>query len=135
MKEFNNIKEMEKYYDKKTNLFYIEDDIKINFDLMCDWNINARDIDAWDIKARNINARDIKALNINAWDIKARDIDARDIKALNINAWDIDAENISFWAVCFAYRNIQCTSIKGKRENSRHFVLDGELVVRGEEVE
>lgn len=134
MKEFNNIEEMKKYYDKEKNLFYIKDDIKINFDLVCDWNITAWDIKAeniatWDINARNIDAGDIHAGDINAWDINAGDIKAGDINARNIEAMDI-----SFWAVCFAYKDIKCTSIKGGIANNKYFALDGGLVVKGEEV-
>jgi len=80
-------------------------------DLICDFDI---DIDA-DIN----NAEDITAWNIKAWNIDARHIDAKDIIA-----W-----NITYYAVCFAYYNIRCKSIKGRRENSKHFVLDGKIEV------
>lgn len=133
MKEFNSIDEMMPYYDEEKDLFYIEDDIKLNFDLDGAWwditarNINAMNIDALDINAMNINAVDITARNINACDINARNINAYDI-----NAWEINAKDISYYAVCFAYKNILCDSIEGTRENARHFVLDGELIVKGE---
>ena len=58
------------------------------------------------------------------------DINARDIKADDINANDINADNISYYAVCFAHKNIKCKSIKSRRENAKHFVLDGVLEVR-----
>ena len=67
----------------------------------------------------------IKAWDINAWDIKAGNIDAGDI-----NAWDIKARDINYHAVCFAYNNITCKSIKGIRENSRHFCLDGKITIK-----
>ena len=70
------------------------------------------DINAWNIKADNINAGDIDALDINAEDINARDIKAGDI---------------SYYAVCFAYNNISCKTIKGTRKNSKHFCLDGKI--------
>jgi hypothetical protein len=95
-------------------------------------DINARDIDAWNINAGNIDAEDINVRNINAEDINARNINAEDINARDINVRNIDAWNIDYWAVCFAYRNIKCKSIKGRRENSRHFVLDGEIEVGGQ---
>lgn len=117
MKEFKNIEEMKEYYDEAKNLFYIEDDIKINFDLVCDWNI----------KAMNIKAKNIKSGDINAGDINAGDINAGDI-----NAGNIDACDISFYAVCFAYNNIKCTSIEGRRENSKYFALDGKVVIEEE---
>lgn len=147
MKEFNNIEEMKEYYDEEKNLFYIEDDIKINFDLICYWNITALDISALNIDAVNINARNITAKNIDignidAWDIKAKDIsarniiakniDAEDIDAWNIDAWNIKALDISFHAVCFAYNDIICKSIKGRRENNTYFALDGNVIIKEE---
>lgn len=54
-------------------------------------------------------------LNIKAWDIKAMDI----------NAWDID-----YYAVCCSYKNIECNSIKGRRQNCKHFCLDGEITTK-----
>ena len=85
-----------------------------NFDLKVDSNI----------RAYNIRAENIDALNIDAIDINARDITAR-----NIDAWNINARNINYYGVCFAYENIKCKSIKGRRENARHYALDGELEV------
>lgn len=81
-------------------------------------------IDCWDINCRNINCGDI-----DCWDINCGDIDC-----LNINCWDIDCKGkINYYAVCFAYYNIKCKSIQGRRQNSRHFVLDGKLIVDGKE--
>lgn len=103
-------------------------------------NISAHDINAWDISADDISAYNIFAGNIhaddvNAWNISACNISAYNIKAFDINAWDdikafdINANNISYYAVCFAHKNIKCKSIKGSLENSKHFVLDGVLEV------
>lgn len=138
-------------------------DIKIDFDLNIECNIKARNIKACDIKAcdiealyikacdiksRDIKALDIKACNINsgdinAWGINSRDINSRDINAGNINAWDIKAcdinagnikaNNISFYAVCFAYKTFVCNSIKGRRENSKYFCLDSEVVIKNKQ--
>lgn len=125
MKVFNNLEEMKPYYNKETNIYeFIENnrliDIKIDFDL----NIEC-DINAWNINASNINSGDINAWNINSWDINARDINARDI-----NAIDINANNISFYAVCFAYKTFVCNSIEGRRENSKYFCLDSNVVIK-----
>ena len=99
------------------------------------WNINARDINTWDIDAWDIDARYINAMNINArdidtWDINAWDINARDIYAEDINSASIVANNISYFAVCFAYESIKCDSIKSRRENAKHFVLDGNIEIK-----
>ena len=91
-------------------------------------DINVNDINALDINARDITARNIKARNISAEDIWGRDIYAKDITAQNIKA-----DDISYYALCFAYNNIKCKTIEGRRKNSKHFVLDGELVVEEDE--
>ena len=119
-------------------------------------NINARDIEvgnikAWGIKANNIDAYDLDCCddiivkNINACDINAHDIEAVDIKTYeDIKAWDIHAHNItakniiadniyaydiSYWGLCFATQNIECHSMKGRRDNHTYFVLDGSIYI------
>lgn len=173
IKEFNNLEEMERYYNKETNAYIFTENgdyidlVVFNFNLNVGANIEACNIDAWnidclDINADNvnayyINARDIttnniKAFNINAWhincldikswdivasginagDIVAHDIYALHINANNINAINIKANDISYHAVCFAYQNIKCKSIKGEIENAKHFVLNGKLEVENQ---
>ena len=161
VKQFDSLEEIQKYYDKNTNTYvfvkneeYIEV-VVFDFDLNVEANIDAYDIEAcdinaWDINACNINAnnikaRDVHAINIDAWNIDAWNIDAYNIKAgyiitgdisaCNIEAGDISANNISYHAVCFAYDSIKCKSIKGRRKNSKHFVLDGKLEVEENEKE
>ena len=80
--------------------------IIINDDIQCDFDI--------DVEA-SINANNIKAYDINAW---------------NINAYDIKAKNISYYAFCVTYNSIECESIKGRRKNSFHRCLDGELIIK-----
>lgn len=88
-------------------------------------DITANDMDTLDINARDITARNIKARNISAEDIWGRNIYARDITAQNIKA-----DDISYYALCFAYNNIKCKTITGRRNKHKHFVLDGELVIK-----
>ena len=120
IKEFNNLEEIQKYYVKETNTYVFKEDdryidlVIFNFDL--DVNSN---IEAYDINANNIDVYDIKASNINALDVDSDNICVR----------SINANNISYYAVCFAYNNIKCKSIKGRRKNHKHFVLDGKLEV------
>jgi len=57
------------------------------------------------------------------------DIDALNINANNIYANNIDALNINYYAVCFSYYSIKCNSIKGRRNNSKHFCLDKEIEI------
>ena len=134
-KEFNSLEEIQKYYDEKSNTYIFKENgdyidlIVFNFDLDIDANIDAWCIDALNVSAANIKAydidtRDLHALNIDAWDVYAWDI-----YACNIAAENIKAKNISYFAVCFACDNIKCKSIKGRRENAKHFVLDGKLEI------
>lgn len=123
IKIFNNLDELEHYYNEKTNTYNFNEFslVIFQFDLKVDSDISAIDIKAWDIKALDIDACDINAYRINACNIKAYDI----------NAYDIKANNISYYAVCFARKNIKCNSIKGERENCKHFALDGKVEVLG----
>lgn len=66
-------------------------------------------------------------LNINS------NINAHDIDAWNIYAFNIIANNIIYYAVCVAYKNIKCKSIKGIIEGAKHFVLDKKIGVLGNE--
>lgn len=141
MKQFNSIEKLQPYLNEKTKTYeFIEKgkliNIEITFDLTIDENILARDINAGninagDINARNINAEDINAGNITARHINAGNITAGDIDAWHIAAWSMNASVISFHGVCFAYKNIVCKSIKSRRENSRYFSLDGEVIIYG----
>ena len=107
-KEFNAIEEIQKYYDEKHNTYVFKEDdeyidlVVFNFDLDVRANIWALDIIAPNIKAKDIDADDIKVCDINANNIIAHDIIAHDIYA----------KDISYWAVCSAYYNITCNSIK-----------------------
>ena len=92
-------------------------------------DINSGNIDAEDMDVNNITARDIDAINIDARNINAGDINAKNIKAEDIDVMNINAENVIYYAVCFAYNNIKCKSIKGKKANSKHFVLDGKIEI------
>ena len=158
IKEFKNLKQMKKYYDKKTNTYIFKrgdvyiDLIKIDFDLSIDSNIDACNIDAQDIEALNIDAcnidaydieaNDIFATDINANDIGANDIDcnhicandiiANDIDAKDISSHSIEANNIEYFAICYAYQDIVCNSIRGYIDNSKHFSLKGKVVIKDE---
>ena len=123
-KEFNSLEEIKKYYDENTCTFVFKENglyidlVKFNFDLNVRANIDASVIDAFNIIAWNINASNIKAHNIYADDIFA---------------FNIIANDISYYGVCVAYENIICKSIEGRRENHKHFVLDGKLEVEEDE--
>jgi hypothetical protein len=138
MKTFTSLEELKPYYNKKTNTYEFNEDIELQFDLNVNshiiaWDINAWDINAWDINSLDINAGNIKAKEINAGNIKAYNIKAWNIKARDIKACNINSLDISYYAVCYAYINIECKSIKGRRVNSKHFVLDGKITFKKDE--
>lgn len=133
IKEFNSLDEIQKYYDEKSNTYIFKENgayidlVVLNFDLDVEANIDAGCIEALNINAINIKAWNIYTKDLDAYDIVAWDVYSLDIYACNIEAYNIKARNISYFAVCFAYESIKCKSIKGRRENAKHFVLDGKL--------
>ena len=138
IKEFNSLEEIEKYYDEKSNTFIFKENgnyidlVVFNFDFDAGANIEAGSIDALNITALNIRAwnvdsGDLHVLNIDAWDIYACDIEVKNIEAWDIKARNIVAQDINYYAVCYAGNNIKCKSIKGRKRNAKHFVLDGKL--------
>ena len=137
-KEFHSLNEIQKYYYKKSNTYiFIEngeyiDLVVFNFDLEINANIDAGNINAFNIEARNIKAWDIDARDLDVLDIDAYDIKVNNIDCSNIEAINIEAQDISYYAVCFAYNNIKCKSIKGRRNNAKHFVLDGKMEAENE---
>lgn len=148
-REFYNLYEIQKYYDEKSNTYIFKENdnyidlIVFKFNLHVDANIDAADVRAYDIHANNIDVADIRCYNMDvknivsndiiAYDINADDIDAWNIKAWNIKANNINAENIevdsikandiSYLAVCFAYNDIECKTIKGRMKGAKYFVL------------
>ena len=122
-KIFNSLDEIQKYYNEESNTYIFKEyGIYINL-IVFNFDLNVKsNIYAWNIYGRNINA-----LNINAKDIFACYIDANDIKVHDISAANINANNINYYAVCYAYNNIKCKSIKGRKHNSKYFVLDGSI--------
>ena len=159
-REFNSLDEIQKYYDEKSNTyifkengvyidlaifnFHLEINANINADHIRGWNIKANNIDAYNIDCYEIDAKNINAWNIIAYDIKADNIEtnedikawniyAKNIKAQNIIADNIYAHDISYWALCFAMQDIECHSIKGRRDNHTHLALDGKIEVLEDE--
>jgi len=98
-------------------------------------NITCREINCSNITCSNITCRDINCRDITCWDINCGDINCGDINCWGINCGDINCgdincrnitcRDISYYAVCFAYKDIVCKSIEGRRKNCKHFVLDG----------
>jgi hypothetical protein len=110
MKTFKNNDELLALVKNKNGIQYI--DFEHN-DISCPFNINLIDINI--INARNINAGNINALDINAG---------------NINAMNIDAGDIIYYAACCAYSSFKCKSVRGRRNNAKHFCLDSEIIYK-----
>jgi hypothetical protein len=106
----------------KGNLI-MEKDIEYNGDLIVEGNILGKNGKRYNLKVNG----NIKAGDIAAWNIITRNINADNISARDIKAWNIIAGNITYYAVCFAYYDIKCKSIKGRKRNSKHFVLYGKI--------
>jgi len=124
MKIFKTQEEINQALNSDGNLI-IKDSVTFECSFEIAGNINAGDITARDISAWNINAGDITARNISAWNITAGEI----WTAGDIAAGDITAGDISYYAVCFSYQSFKCRSIKGRRNNSKHFCLDSEIKI------
>ena len=103
--------------DVKYEVLAIKGDVTFN----CDISIEADSI----VVDGNICAKDIIAQDVIADDVIADDILARDIIAYSINANDI-----SYYALCFTYDSITCTSIEPRREvHQKPICLDGKLTI------
>jgi len=117
--------------------YIMEKDEIIDDDLYVEGNIYGKDGNRYNLNCKDINCRDIYCNDINCKDINCRDIYCRDINCRDINCYDINCNDIncqdlSYYAVAFAYKNILCNSIQGRRQNSRYFVLDGQIIEKGE---
>ena len=99
----------------------LEKDTTFDESIIVEGNIYGKGGARFDLTVRG----DITASHITALNIIARDINARDI-----NTWNIIAGDINYYAVCFAYKHITCKSIKGRRENAKHFCLDGKITIK-----
>ena len=90
-KEFNNLEEIQKYYNKKTNTYIFKENGEYIEFVIFHFNL---DVDA-NIDAFTIIGRDITALTIEASDIIACDIKVKDIYADNekINLNDVTTNN------------------------------------------
>lgn len=117
----------------KENIISINKDLYINCDLELDTNIKCKNIysqhtlNIGNLDAININVKNLIANTVIALNINTENIDAKSITAYN----NIKSNNINYCSVCYAHQNIECNSIKGERRNSKHFVLDGEIIING----
>lgn len=111
----------------------INKDLVINCDIDLDINIKCKNLySSCNLKVGNIEANIVSCGNIKANCIKVVNIECNNLCCRSIEALNgIKANNIKYYSICFAYNNISCMSIEGSRKNSKHFVLDGEILVNG----
>jgi len=86
-------------------------------------------LDCWNLNCWNLNCCDLDCYDLDCMNLNCCDLDCGDLNCMNLDC----KENVSYYAVCFAYNNIKCKSIEGRRDNSKHFVLDGEIIIDNEE--
>jgi hypothetical protein len=138
MKTYYSNEEVKK--DIVNGVLAIEDDVAIAFDgFSIDADIKCKNIYSKSYK-RNINCGDIKCGDVKCWDVNCGDINCWDIKCNDINCWDIkcgdvNCGDINYYAVCCAYGNIKCKSIKSKRTNAKYFCLDGKITIKEDKKE
>ena len=108
--------------DIKDGLLRVNDNVKIE----CNISINASII-CWDLDCGNLECMDLDCKDLNCWDLNCWDLNCR-----NLNCWDLNCMDLSYSAVAFAYESFKCKSIKGRRNNSKHFCLDSEVIIMGE---
>lgn len=94
-------------------------------------NVRGETIKVRYLKANNVVVKYLEVYhNIEARHIEAGDIWVNNnIKADDIKALKIKANHIDYYALCVAYYEITCKSIEGRRENSKHFCLDREIII------
>ena len=85
--------------DIKDGLLKVDDDVKIE----CNIIINA---------------------SIICWNLDCGDLHCMDLDCMNL-----DCRDLSYYAVAFAYESFKCKSIEGRRNNSKHFCLDSEVKI------
>lgn len=118
----------------------MEKDEVIKEDLIVKGNISGKDgiiynlivkgsLDCRNLDCRNLNCRNLNCMDLTCWDLNCRDLTCRDLKC-----WYLNCRDLNFYAVAFAYNNIKCKSIKGRRTKSKYFVLDGEIEIEKKEV-
>ena len=84
---------------------------------------------------RNVECGDLFLMNDNEkFNFNGRDFNGWDFNGRNFNGGDFNGKKISYYASFIAYNSIKCESIEGRRENSFHKCLDGEIeIVKPEE--
>jgi len=99
---------------------YIHCNLDLDINIKCSNIFSEYNLIIGDLDAINVRVKDITAGKIRVTNLEAEDINARSIEAIN----SVQAKNIIYYSVCYAYNKLEYTSIKGTRNNSKHFVLN-----------
>jgi len=99
------------------------------WDLNC-WNLTCRDLTCEDLTCEDLKCRNLNCRNLDCWNLTCRDLTCRNLKCLNLECWNITCRDLSYYALCFAYHSIKCTSYKARREvHQKPMCLDGEITI------
>ena len=68
---------------------------------------------------------DLNCLNLNCFDLTCRNLDC-----WNLTCFNLTCRDLTYYALCFAYQSIKCTSYKTRREvHQKPICLDGEITI------
>jgi len=99
------------------------------WDLTC-WDLDCRDINCLNLNCFDLTCWDLDCRNLTCWNLTCFDLTCRDINCRDINCRDITCRDLSYYALCFAYQSITCTSYKARRDvHQEPICLDGELTI------
>jgi len=101
----------------------LEKDTEYNESLTVEGNILGKDVNRYNLKV----CGDLDCLNLNCWNLDCRNLNCGDL-----DCWNLKAKKVLYYAVAFAYNNMEVESIKGRRENCKHFCLDGQITIKDE---
>ena len=126
--------------DIKDGLLKVNDDIKIECNININASIMCRDLDCGYLYCQNLDCWDLDCMDLNCgdlncMDLNCMDLDCKDLNCMDLNCRDLHCGDLSYYAVAFAYESFKCKSIEGRRNNSKHFCLDSEVIITGEENE
>ena len=121
----------------------IDDDLTVEGNIRCEggkwdlkcWDLDCEDLDCEDLKCRDLKCMDLKCMDLDCRDLDCKNLDCWNLKCDNLNCGDLNcgelkARNVSYYGVAFAYSSMEVESIKGRRDNSKHFCLDSKIVIK-----
>ena len=118
--------------DIKDGLLKVDDDVKIE----CNININASiicwNLDCGYLYCQNLDCWDLDCMDLDCGDLNCGDLNCMDLNCGDLNCKDLNCGDLSYYAIAVAYYKFKCKSVVGRRNNSKHFCLDSEVIITGE---